>query len=91
MRFVVSVVFTPTRGVIHPSFPLRGRWERIAKKVASKPHFPLGSPLFSTRHVKRTHATSLMHGAAPLSVEPCEFLIKSFINKYLGERKPQSR
>src|SRR5258706_5946153 len=27
----VSVVFTPTRGVIHPSFPLRGRWERTSK------------------------------------------------------------
>jgi hypothetical protein len=24
-RFVASVVFTPARGVIHPSFPLRGR------------------------------------------------------------------
>ncbi len=28
---IVSVVFTPTRGVIHPSFPLRGRWERTLK------------------------------------------------------------
>ena len=26
---VAGVVFTPARGVIHPSFPLRGRWERI--------------------------------------------------------------
>ena len=30
-RSIVSVVFTPTRGVIHPSFPLRGRWERTLK------------------------------------------------------------
>jgi hypothetical protein len=29
-RFIAGVVFTPARGVIHPSFPLRGRWERIA-------------------------------------------------------------
>jgi hypothetical protein len=27
-RSVSGVVFTPERGVIHPSFPLRGRWER---------------------------------------------------------------
>jgi len=25
---IAGVVFTPARGVIHPSFPLRGRWER---------------------------------------------------------------
>src|SRR5258708_39475577 len=33
----VSVVFTPTRGVIHPSFPLRGRWERTLKSVEQAP------------------------------------------------------
>ena len=51
-RSIVSVVFTPTRGVIHPSFPLRGRWERFAKngEQAPSPH----SPPFTFRHVKRT-------------------------------------
>src|ERR1700693_4449468 len=36
-RSIVSVVFTPTRGVIHPSFPLRGRWERTAKNGEQAP------------------------------------------------------
>jgi hypothetical protein len=36
-RSIVSVVFTPTRGVIHPSFPLRGRWERFAKNDEQAP------------------------------------------------------
>ncbi len=36
-RSIVSVVFTPTRGVIHPSFPLRGRWERFAKNGEQAP------------------------------------------------------
>jgi hypothetical protein len=36
-RSIVSVVFTPTRGVIHPSFPLRGRWERSAKNDEQAP------------------------------------------------------
>jgi len=36
-RSIVSVVFTPTRGVIHPSFPLRGRWERILKSGEQAP------------------------------------------------------
>jgi hypothetical protein len=31
VRLISGVVFTPERGVIHPSFPLRGRWERSAK------------------------------------------------------------
>ena len=36
-RFVASVVFTPARGVIHPSFPLRGRWERSVKSNKQAP------------------------------------------------------
>jgi hypothetical protein len=36
-RSIFSVVFTPTRGVIHPSFPLRGRWERFAKNGEQAP------------------------------------------------------
>src|SRR6266403_2578978 len=40
----VSVVFTPTRGVIHPSFPLRGRWERTLISGEQAP-----SPSLTTR------------------------------------------
>jgi hypothetical protein len=35
-RLEASVVFTLARGVIHPSFPLRGRWLRTSQ-TASKP------------------------------------------------------
>src|SRR6266478_6028497 len=34
---IAGVVFTPARGVIHPSFPLRGRWERSAKSDKQAP------------------------------------------------------
>src|SRR6266851_2102557 len=34
---IAGVVFTPTRGVIHPSFPLRGRWERTLKSGEQAP------------------------------------------------------
>src|ERR1700676_2497026 len=60
VRFVVSVVFTPTRGIIHPSFPLRGRWERIAKSGEQAPSPSLASLLNSSYE---THScTFLMHG-----------------------------
>jgi hypothetical protein len=36
-RSIASVVFTPARGVIHPRFPLRGRWERFAKNGEQAP------------------------------------------------------
>jgi hypothetical protein len=45
-RSVVSVVFTPTRGVIHPSFPLRGRWERVAKNDEQAPSPSLTASYF---------------------------------------------
>src|SRR5579859_671864 len=44
----VSVVFTPTRGVIHPSFPLRGRWERTLKSGEQAPSPSLASLLDSS-------------------------------------------
>jgi hypothetical protein len=40
---IASVVFTPARGVIHPSFPLRGRWERSAKSDEQAPSPSLDS------------------------------------------------
>ena len=43
-RFVPGVVFTPERGVIHPSFPLRGRWERPAKIGEKAPSASLAFP-----------------------------------------------
>src|SRR6266481_458394 len=36
-RSVAGVVFTPARGVIHPCFPLTGRWERSAKSDKQAP------------------------------------------------------
>ena len=44
----VSVVFTPTRGVIHPSFPLRGRWERMLKNGEQAPSPSLVTLLHSS-------------------------------------------
>jgi hypothetical protein len=44
VRFVAGVVFTPARGVIHPSFPLRGRWERIVKSNEQAPSPSLAAP-----------------------------------------------
>jgi len=61
-RFDASVVFTPARRVIHPSFPLRGRWERSAKVTSEpfrltrlSPHFvnwnaPSQLPMHEARH-----------------------------------------
>ena len=70
VRFVVSVVFTPTRGVIHPSFPFRGRWERIAKSGEQAPSPSLASLLNSSCE---THScTPLMHGLRQC-LQPCEF------------------
>src|SRR5277367_874536 len=59
-RSIASVVFTPARGVIHPSFPLRGRWERQVKSVKQAPSPSLAAlykPSFETR-LRR----GLMHG-----------------------------
>src|SRR5207249_7462999 len=41
-----GVVFTPAPGVIHPCFPLRGRWERPAKSDKQAP-FPSLVALYS--------------------------------------------
>src|SRR5260370_39482108 len=43
---IAGVVFTPARGVIHPSFPLRGRWERSAKSDKQAP-----SPSLASFHI----------------------------------------
>jgi hypothetical protein len=56
---VASVVFTPARGVIHPSFPLRGRWDDPCK-VPSKP-LPPRSTLYAYRHMKRAQRRLYMH------------------------------
>jgi hypothetical protein len=36
-RVPLPVSFSHQRGVIHPSFPLRGRWERDVKSVKQAP------------------------------------------------------
>lgn len=84
VRFVVSVVFTPTRGVIHPSFPLRGRWERIAKSGEQAPSPSLASLLNSSCE---THScTSLMHGlrqCQPLyEFAPSHLLTNTCLNRW---------
>src|SRR6267378_5328377 len=45
-RSVAGVVFTPARGVIHPSFPLRGRWGRSAETDQQAP-----SPSLVSLHI----------------------------------------
>ena len=60
VRFVASVVFTPARGVIHPSFPLRGRWERIVKSDEQAPS-PSLAALLNSSYESHSRA-SLMHG-----------------------------
>src|SRR5216683_2347485 len=55
-RSIVIVVFPPTRGVIHPSFPLRGRWERILKSGEQAPSPSLATPLDSS--LERAQADS---------------------------------
>jgi hypothetical protein len=55
-RSIVSVVFTPTRGVIHPCFPLRGRWERILKSDEQAPSPSLVTLLNSSLERANTSA-----------------------------------
>ena len=58
---IAGVVFTPARGVIHPSFPLRGRWERSAKSDKQAP-----SPSLATFHISSFETrprSPLMHGS----------------------------
>ena len=89
VRFVVSVVFTPTRGVIHPSFPLRGRWERIAKSGEQAPSPSLASLLNSSCE---THSCgSLMHGLrqSPQEIElsPSHLLTNTWLRQRIPERR----
>src|SRR5256885_6815081 len=60
-RSIVSVVFTLTRGVIHPCFPLRGRWERISKSGEQAPSPSLVSLLHSSFGTRPRR--SLLHGS----------------------------
>jgi hypothetical protein len=63
-RSVVSVVFTPTRGVIHPSFPLRGRWERVVKNGEQAPSPSLTAPYTSSYETRLTQSADAI--AQPL-------------------------
>ena len=51
----------PARGVIHPSFPLRGRWGRSASVGEQAPSPSLA--FFRKRHLKCTHAPYLANYA----------------------------
>src|SRR6266850_6225967 len=59
-RSVAGVVFTPARGVIHPSFPLRGRWERSAKSGKQAPSSSLASLYISSYGTRQR--PPLLHG-----------------------------
>ena len=90
VRFVVSVVFTPTRGVIHPSFPLRGRWERIAKSGEQAPSPSLASLLNSSCE---THSCSrLMHGLRQCRVQaqssPSHLLTNTWLRREVSLQAP---
>jgi hypothetical protein len=77
-RSVAGVVFTPARGVIHPSFPLRGRWERNVKSDKQAP-----SPSLVSLHIA-SYGTRprlpLMHGprqsASRPSAHKCLLILK---------------
>ena len=66
----VSVVFTPTRGVIHPSFPLRGRWERTLERGEQAPSPSLATFLDSSSETRQR--LGIMH-----EVRQPEFPLKS--------------
>ena len=59
-RSVAGVVFTPARGVIHPSFPLRGRWERPLKSTKQAPSPSLAT--LQTAVMWNAPTRGLMHG-----------------------------
>ncbi len=61
---IAGVVFTPARGVIHPSFPLRGRWERSAKSDKQAPSPSLVSLRISPFETRPRIAS--MHGFGQL-------------------------
>ena len=64
----VSVVFTPTRGVIHPSFPLRGRWERTLKCDEQAPSPSLVTFLNSSSETRQRFGDNAR--AEPTGVSP---------------------
>ena len=65
---IAGVVFTPARGVIHPSFPLRGRWERFAKSDKQAP-----SPSLVSRRISLSETRLLTPLLHDLNHCPCRF------------------
>jgi hypothetical protein len=61
---IAGVVFTPARGVIHPSFPLRGRWVRSAKSDKQAPSPSLVSLRISSSETRPRIAS--VHGFGQL-------------------------
>src|ERR1700744_6606121 len=61
-RSVAGVVFTPARGVTHPSFPLRGRWERPLKSTKQAPSPSLAT--LQTAVMWNAPTQGLMHGVS---------------------------
>src|SRR5712692_7971014 len=65
---IAGVVFTPARGVIHPSFPLRGRWERSVKSDKQAPSPSLASSHISSFETRPRNPA--MHGSRQCTVHP---------------------
>src|SRR5260370_1043327 len=83
---IAGVVFTPARGVIHPSFPLRGRWERAVKSGKQTPSSRLS--LFTSRHMKRAYAN--LSSTAPANVELAQGLDKHLVMLSLAHQRAHS-
>jgi hypothetical protein len=79
----VSVVFTPTRGVIHPSFPLRGRWERTLKCDEQAPSPSLVTFLNSSSETRQRFGDSAR--AEPTGVSPVGLISIALCANYAAE------
>jgi hypothetical protein len=91
VRFVVSVAFTPRRGVIHPSFPRRGRWERIAKRGEQAPCPSLASLLNSSRETHSCPPIAGLRQCQPPSEFPPSLSLTNTWLSFWISRTPQIR
>jgi hypothetical protein len=82
-----SVVFTPARGVIHPSFPLRSRWStiRLNRKQAPSPSPAIQGSLSTVRRSRVPLCTERTN-----QIQPPD-LYKVLIFHELAQRDCKSR
>jgi len=83
---IAGVVFTPARGVIHPSFPLRGRWERSAKNNKQAPSPSLCRSRQLVRRNAPTHRSNARppptwrtHQKASKCLRMCQLPLRDFV------------